>query len=205
MSKHYVLDFDGTLIDTDVYWKQVQKVFQVIGADPTKIIPTGEALFEKIYSVEQHARDLELPYDRVTEAIQKVNELVESGHPLLVFDDVKPFLLRTVDADKSVLTHGHPIYQKDRVQACQLGSSIGRILTSSQQRTKADHLEELMESVCVPTVFVDDDLHQLIKVHERKLLIDLVRMRRPGQRKSKDDHGLDHKAWRVIESFDELE
>ena len=56
-----------------------------------------------------------------------------------------------------------------------------------------------------PHLFVDDNPSELLRVHESGLPVELVRMRREGQRHAKDDHELDDQVWRVIRSLNELE
>jgi FMN phosphatase YigB (HAD superfamily) len=203
MSRHFVLDFDGTLIDTDVYWEWVVKQFLGFGHDEEEVRLAGEKLFPVCYTVEQHALDLGMSNEQAKQMWDHVRAHVEKNHASLVFPDVAPFLSR-LEGTKSVMTFGHREHQTHRVQASGLVPPITDIYIATLENSKAAQLARMVD-ISMPITFVDDDVEQLAMVQEQGLSIDLVRIRRPGQRKSKDDHKLDHEAWRVIESFDELE
>lgn len=205
MSRHYVLDFDGTLIDTDVYWDWIVQQFLELGHEEQIIRLAGENLFPVGYTVEQHALDLGMDTKQAREIAQLDRQHVEENHASLIFSDVNLFLSRYEGAQKSVLTFGDKNHQTRRVVASGLSTHIPDIRIATAQHSKASQLVALVEHSSVPITFVDDDLHQLEKVHQKGLPIDLVRMRRPGQRKSIDDHELDDEAWRVIRSLDEIE
>lgn len=205
MNRHYVLDFDGTLINTDVYWEWIVKQLLKFGHEEQKIRLAGENLFSLGYTVEQHALDLGLDAKQAREMAQRDRQHVHEHHVSLVFSDVNPFLSRYKGAQKSVLTFGDKNHQTRRVVASGLGAHIPDIRIATAQNSKASQLAALVEYSSVPIIFIDDDLHQLEKVHQKGLPVDLIRMRRPEQRNSLDDHELDNEAWRVIGSLSELE
>ena len=202
MSRQFVLDFDGTLIDTDVYWAWVIDRFVEHGLDAQRVREVGERLFPKAYSVIQHARDLGLTEVQAQELAMQNRKYVEENHASLVFPDVVPFLFR-VEGRKRILTFGHKEHQTQRVYASGLVPPITDIHIATVDDSKAAQLARIIDG-SFPMIFIDDDVHQLAMVHEAGLPIELVRMRRPGARNSIIEHDLDHKAWRVIESFEEL-
>lgn len=204
MSKHFVLDFDGTLINTDVYWEWIVSQFLGIGQNEQMIREAGERLFPVGYTVVQHAQGLGLHEALVQELTQRAREHVSEHHASLIFSDVPSFFSRFVDAEKSILTFGDREHQIERIRASGIHSSISKIRTASNELPKAMQLKDLAQESSLPVVFIDDDLDQLMGAHQARLPIELIRMRRDGQRKSKDDHKLDNEAWRVIRSFDEL-
>ncbi len=205
MSRHFVLDFDGTLIDTDVYWQWIIQQFLELGHDEQKIREVGEKLFPLRYTVFHHASNMGMDDHAAKALAQRARAHVLDHHASLIFPDVEGFFDRNTDAEKSVLTFGDESHQTERVVASGLESYLKAIQIASPEVSKAALLAEMLKYTTLPVMFVDDDVEQLGMVHEQGLPIELIRMRRPGQRKSVVDHELDHKAWRVIESFDELE
>ena len=160
-------------------------------------------MFPVCYTIEQHALDLGLSEEQANELEANALKHVVEGHATLVFPDVVPFLSR-VNGKKSVMTFGHKQHQTHRVQASGLLPPISDIHIATLEDSKAAQLARMID-ISMPITFVDDDADQLAMVHEQNLPIELIRMRRPGQRKSVDEHELDDVAWRVIQSFDELQ
>ncbi len=205
MSRHFVLDFDGTLIDTDTYWNWISGQFLAFGCETEQVKDAAERLFPLRYSVRQHAIDLGLSADLVEEVTRRAHTFVGQSHAQLLFDDVAEFFKRTPSPRVSILTFGDEEHQTTRVVATGLQSHVRDIYVASPERTKATVLQEMADRVSLPLVFVDDDVGQLAQVYDSGLPLTLVRMRRPNQSKSAVEHDLDHHAWRVIESLDELE
>jgi len=203
MSRHFALDFDGTLIDTDVYWEWVVEQFLGFGHEERTVRAAGEKLFPLCYTVVQHARDLGMDEASAQQLAEHARKHVREGHASLIFPDVPTFFSNTEHMEKSVLTFGDHEHQTERVLAS--GIPISQIHVATSEYSKAAHLTNLVNHSSVPITFIDDDTHQLQGVHQAGLPVDLIRMRRPGQRKSKDEHPLDNEAWRVIESLNELE
>ncbi|MBI4257084.1 hypothetical protein HY626_03450 [Candidatus Uhrbacteria bacterium] len=205
MSRHYVLDFDGTLFDTDTYYMWIVGQFVDRGVDAQCVRVAAEELFLEGYTVERHARQLRLAEHVVQNIVEQNRLYIQQQHPPLVFSDVTAFFLRFKEAEKSILTFGDNVFQRERVLASGLNTYISEVRVASPEESKASHLITLVESSFFPIVFIEDDPHQLVAVHEANLPVELIRMRREGQAKAKHDHPLDHQAWRVIRSFDELQ
>lgn len=205
MSRHYVLDFDGTLFDTDVLWRWLVDRFTREGLDAEVVRDVGEQLFSLEYTVERHARDLGLMEGVFRPIVEEFDEVTRSTSPSLVYQDVFPFLEAMPVETKSVLTFGHPKFQREKITAAKVDQHVGEIRIAGPDYRKVKHLEELLAVQTIPITFIDDNPHELVAVHEAGLPVELIRMRRDGARHSKIDHSLDDKAWRVIRSFDELE
>lgn len=205
MSRHFVLDFDGTLINTDVYWEWVSNQFLALGVEMERVKVVGEALFPFRYTVAQHATNLGLEPDVIQDVTQRSLQYIQEHHANLLFPDVIPFLKRFAHVEKSVLTFGDEENQMTRVIASGLQPHVQDIRVATPENSKAVLLTQLMETATVPIVFIDDDVEQLMSVYQADLPVELIRMRRPGQRKSIVDHELDDQSWRVIRSLSELE
>jgi FMN phosphatase YigB (HAD superfamily) len=205
MSRHYVLDFDGTLFDTDVLWEWVVARFVKEGFESRNVREVGQQLFFEEYTVGRHATALELSEDRIGIISNEFDQVTQTTSPSLVYQDVFPFLEALPIDSKSILTFGHPAFQCEKIQASKIDQHVGEIRIASPVYRKTKHLEELLSKQLLPIVFVDDNPHELAAVHEAGLPVELIRMRREGARNSVIDHELDDQAWRVIRSLDELE
>ncbi len=204
MSRHYVLDFDGTLFDTDVLWRWLVDRFTREGLDAEVVRDVGEQLFSLEYTVERHARDLGLMEGVFRPIVEEFDEVTRSTSPSLVYQDVFPFLEAMPVETKSVLTFGHPKFQREKIAAAKVDQHVGEIRIAGPDYRKVKHLEELLAVLTIPITFIDDNPHELVAVHEAGLPVELIRMRRDGARHSVVDHELDNQAWRVVRSFEEL-
>lgn len=205
MSRHYVLDFDGTLFDTDVLWEWVVTRFVKEGFEETGVRSAGLQLFLEEYTVGRHAVVLGLSEEQANAVSDEFDQMTLITSPSLVYQDVFPFLESVPRKKKSILTFGHPGFQREKIQAAKIDQHVGEIRIASPEYRKVKHLEELLLKQLLPVVFIDDNPHELASVHEAGLPVELVRMRRPGARNSVVDHELDDQAWRVIRSLSELE
>ncbi|NQV90768.1 HAD family hydrolase [Candidatus Uhrbacteria bacterium] len=205
MSKHFVLDFDGTLFNTDVLWQWIINRFSQEGLEWDSIINEGEKLFAQAYTVERHARKMGLD-DVLSQKISNEFDLVtDQESSALVYPDVIPFLEDFPIENKSILTFGEEVFQKAKIKAAKIDSRIGSIRIAGPEYQKTKHLKELLEIVEHPILFIDDNPRELLAAHEAGLPIELVRMRRPGARHALNDHEMDSEVWRVISSLAELE
>jgi len=202
MTRHYVLDFDGTLFDTEMFWKWIVERFTREGLEREVVRDLGEQLFPLKYTVEKHARGLGLVEETVRSIVEEFDEVTRSTSPSLVYPDVLSFLN---GRPSTILTHGEEAFQKFKIASAGLDGRIGGVRIAGPEYRKVKHLEEMLAMSETPHLFVDDNPKELLRVHEAGLPVELVRMRREGQRHAKDDHELDDQVWRVIRSLNELE
>lgn len=205
MSKCYALDFDGTLFDIEVVWQGIVDRFVQEGLVVESVIEKGESLFSEGYSIRKHAQRVGLNNDSVEKITQELEQTLSEKGTTLVYPDVVPFLLSIPLELKSILTFGEEVFQKTKIRAANLESHIGNIRIAGPEYHKTAHLKEMLEVVEHPLVFIDDNPRELLAVHNAGIPVDLVRIRRKGARHAQSDHELDNEAWRVIQSFDELE
>ena len=205
MSRHFVLDFDGTLFDTDVLWKWVVDRLVREGIKEDRVREVGQELFSVEYTLERHAKELGLEEVVVRPMVEEFGQVTLATSPSLVYQDVFPFLETIPLQTKSILTFGHPDFQKEKIRAAKVEPHVSEVRVAGPEYRKTKHLEEMLESTDVPLLFVDDNPYELAAVHEAGLPVELIRMRREGARHSALDHELDDQAWRVTRSLDELE
>ena len=202
MSRHYVLDFDGTLFDTEVMWQRWVDQLVTAGVAFEHAAQTAEELFHNGFTLQGHALAVGLEGEAQQQLIEAFEGWIREHGPQLLYPDVFSFLQ---DRPSTVLTHGEEAFQKFKITSAGLDSRIGGILIAGPEYRKVKHLEEMLAMREVPHFFFDDNPKELIRVHEAGLPVELVRMRREGQRHAKDDHELDDQVWRVIRSLNELE
>lgn len=204
MSSHYVLDFDGTLFQTDVLWHWLMDRFTQEGLDSERVRSVGEKLFSLGYTAELHARELELQEETVRSIVREFDKVTMSTSPSLVYQDVIPFLETMPTEVKSILTFGEAEFQKGKIRAANLDRCVGEIRIAGPEYRKLKHINELLTAKNTTLIFVDDNPLELLSIYKAGLPVELVRMRRENARHTRDDHELDHRAWRVIRSFEEL-
>lgn len=202
MSRHYVLDFDGTLYDTEVLWRRWAEVLVALGVDYGRADETAIELFHRGFTLSDHASLLGIEGEKQERLVKAFEDWVQEVGAGIVYQDVSTFLQ---GKHSTILTHGEEAFQRLKIFASGLGQHVKDIRIAGPDYRKAKHLAQMLESTDTPLLFVDDNPSELAAVHEAGLPVELVRMRREGARHSILDHELDDQAWRVIRSLDELE
>jgi FMN phosphatase YigB (HAD superfamily) len=204
MKKHFVLDFDFTLFDTGRHWNDWLTRLEGVGISRERALSSGESLFGEGYTLIGHGERLGLSKEVLDNLITDFDEFTQSEGEKLVYKDVFPFLSRNDSlCEVSILTFGAPSYQHYKINASGLLKHVPKVRLADLNNMKAKQLGE-MDLENKEIVFVDDNPIELVRVHESGLPVELVRMKRHGARHAKDEHPLEGKAWRTIESFDEL-
>ena len=203
MSPHFVLDFDSTLFDTSALWNAWRNMLEELGYEEEQIREIADRLIPEGFTPREHALRLGVNGKTLETALASLNAFTQQTAPHLLYSDVVPFI--QAHAPSTILTFGDSGYQLEKIHASGLHAHVDDIRMANSFRGKALQLGEMFQADAVtPLVFVDDSLGELEAVHASALPITLVRMKRPGQRRSLETHPLDHEAWRVIESLEEL-
>lgn len=202
MSRHFVLDFDGTLYDTEVLWRRWADDLAALGIDERRADETANELFHRGFTLVGHASMVGIEGKKQERLVKAFEDWVQEVGAGVVYQDAPAFLQ---GRPSTILTHGEEAFQRLKISASGLGQYVKDIRIAEPDYRKAKHLTQMLESTDTPLLFVDDNPSELAAVHEAGLPVELVRMRREGARHSGLDHELDDVAWRVIRSLDEIE
>jgi len=205
---HYVYDFDSTLYATARLWARWVEILRKYGYATPDVTIVEKKLNESLglpFTPRRHAELIGMIPSYIDEAVLEQDTDIRSLGSSLVFDDVVPFLEKGRSAHRhSLLTFGDSEYQMGKIDASGIHNLVGDIHVADLHHGKADILRELVESGSEPITFIDDHTWHLQFVHEAGLPVEIVRMRRPGEPHTPDEHPLDNIAWRIVSSLDEL-
>jgi len=202
---HIVLDFDGTLYNTEQLWNDWLDRIVDQGIDRDEAAEIGEQLFGVGFTLREHAEQAGIAGDELDQLVSDFELYTEEESERLLFNDVKTF----IDQHKkkctfSILTFGDPDYQHFKINAAGLDDLIDVIHIARPERKKHLHLKELL-SEHEEILFVDDSPRELEAVRDADLSIKLVRMIRPDSRHTIESHADDGVAWQTVTELSEIE
>jgi len=205
---HYVYDFDSTLYATMRLWERWVDIIRRYGYATPDLTTVEKGINESLnlpFTPRRHGEFIGMASPHLDDAVREQDADVRLLGSSLVFDDVVPFLRNRHGAHRqSLLTFGDREYQIEKIDASGIRGLVGDIHIAGLDRGKAEILRELVERGSEPITFIDDHTRHLQFVHDAGLPVEIVRMRRPGEPHTPDEHPLDGIGWRVVSSLDEL-
>lgn len=201
---HFVYDFDSTLFSTEALWQAWRGMLVAAGYDAETIDETGARITPDGYSPRKHADALGLDQVIAAELLSRFEAVMRDEAPSLVFGDVAPFVGQRTGHTQSILTMGDEVHQREKLTNSRIDLLLPRITIAKPHDTKTEYLKAML-AAGEEVVFIDDNPIHLVRVREAGIPVSLVRMRRPSEGSLVEgDHPLDHDAWRVVTSLDEL-
>ena len=203
---HLIYDFDGTLYATHKYFEAWVNALVEHGLNREQIVQGANILFSIGFTLEAHADQLGLGGKEVEKMIKQFMKLINEEGASLLFPDVVPFLSEQADGHhQTILTFGNPDFQTKKIQASGLSEFIDDIRIARPERTKLEHLREMIEMSSGPITYIDNSPKTLLQVHEAGLPITLIRMIRSDERHSDMQMPEDDDIWQCISSLEEIE
>ncbi len=203
MSKHYVLDFDGTLFNVGMLWDRWLDELEACDVDREDAIDKGNQLFGEGFTLREHGQQMGIEADELDELVSGFEEYIQAEALTMLYPDVVPFLQER-DATFTLLTFGDHDFQHFKIEAAGLDEFIEDIRIARPERRKPIQLKELCESTDDEVIFIDDNPRELAAVLDDGLPVTVVRMMRGGLRNA-DAHAGDGERWQTIKSLLEIE
>jgi hypothetical protein len=202
---HFVYDFDGTLFSMrqlqDI-WTEVLSAFDL---EAEQIEAAGEKLFGQGYTPEKHVAALGIAEKEARKVLEKFYRIVEERSPELVFTEVVPWLDENDYGNKqTILTYGDQDFQTLKANASGLIEKVGDLRIAGPEKSKVEHLKELVENGEDGLVLIENNPHELQRAYDAGLPVTLIRMVRGGERHSDLPHPGDGNLWPCVGSLSEV-